>query len=135
MPDDEENSRFSHTRKQTQHARKLRRNASKTERKLWPHLRDGQLGAPFRRQHRIAGKFADYSCVPLKLVVEVDGPLHDIARDSVRDHRMNRQGFDVMRFSVQEIDENLEGVVSTIYDAVQLRLLQQQVEKSDSGKR
>ena len=126
MPD-KEDSRFTHTREDTAFARKLRRNVSKTERKLWPHLRANQLGAPFRRQHVIAGYFADYCCVPLALVVEIDGHTHDAARDSVRDFHMREQGFDVMRFSVQEVDENLEGVVSTIYDAVQIRLQERSV--------
>ena len=111
------------TREQTTFARKLRNTVSKTERKLWPHLRNAALGAPFRRQHVIDEMFVDYCCVPLGLVVEVDGPTHDLARDSLRDDRLSKQGFDVLRFSVQELDENLEGVVSTIYDAVQLRLL------------
>lgn len=127
MSDEDDDTRFSHTREQTEFARKLRRDVSKTERKLWPHLCASQLGAPFRRQHWIAGHFADYCCVPLKLVVEIDGPTHDLARDSMRDFRMNREGFDVLRFSVQEIDENLEGVVSTVYDAVQLRLQEREV--------
>ena len=35
---------------------------------------------------------------------------------------MNQLGFDILRFSVQDIDENLEGVVSTIHGEVQLRL-------------
>lgn len=104
-------------------ARKLRNEASRTERKLWPHLRNSALGAPFRRQHVIDEMFVDYCCTPLGLVVEVDGPMHDTARDSLRDHRLSQHGYDVLRFSVQELDENLEGVVSTIYDAVQLRLM------------
>ncbi len=111
------------TREQTVFARKLRRNVTKTERRLWPHLRNDALGAPFRRQHVIGPDFVDYCCVPLSLVVEIDGPTHDLARDSLRDARLAKHGFDVLRFSVQEMDENLEGVVSTIYDAVQLRLM------------
>ena len=111
------------TTEQTEFARKLRREVSKTERKLWPHLCNSALGAPFRRQHVIDNAFVDYCCVPLKLVVEIDGPTHNRERDSLRDAHLATKGFDVLRFSVQEIDENLEGVVSTIYDAVQLRLL------------
>ena len=126
MPENED-SRFTHTREHTAFARKLRRNVSKVEKRLWPHLRSGQLGAPFRRQHPIAGYFADYCCVPLGLVVEVDGHAHDAARDSIRDFHMREQGFDVMRFSVQEVDENLEGVVSTIHGAVQVRLQEREV--------
>ena len=84
------------------------------------------MGAPFRKQHPIDRYFADYCCVPLNLVVEVDGDTHSLERDSNRDHRMRQHGFEVLRFSVQEIDENLEGVVSTIHGKVQLRLLAQE---------
>jgi len=117
--EDRQNSR---TREQTEFARQLRRNTSKTERRLWLHLRASQMGAPFRKQHPVERCFPDFCCVPLKLIVEVDGHTHTVERDSVRDRRLNDLGFDVVRFSVQEIDENLEGVVSTIYDEVQLRL-------------
>ena len=114
--------RFSRTRADTELARKLRREASETEKRLWPHLRSSKTGAPFRRQHRITGKFPDYCCLPLKLIVEIDGPPHSVQRDAIRDDRMNRAGFDVLRFSVQDIDENLTGVVETIHAEVQLRL-------------
>ncbi len=114
------------TPEQTAFARELRRKTSRTERRLWPHLRSNQMGAPFRKQHPIAGYLADYCCVPLKLVIEVDGHTHDAARDAVRDNRMRERGFDVLRFSVQEIDENRDGVISTIHGEVQVRLLAQE---------
>jgi very-short-patch-repair endonuclease len=122
--------RFRRTREETLFSRKLKQQASKTEKKLWPRLRSGQMGAPFRRQYSVSKYFTDYACVPLKFVVEVDGPMHDGAADSVRDYRIERRGFEVLRFGVQEIDENLEGVVSTIYDAVQLRLMERKVKLS-----
>jgi very-short-patch-repair endonuclease len=118
-------NRFARTREQTLVSRKLKRESSQTEKKLWPRLTRSQMGAPFRRQYRAGGGYADYCCLPLKLMVEVDGPTHDAARDSIRDAHMAGDGFDVLRFSVQDIDSNLEGVVSTIYDAVQLRLMEQ----------
>ena len=111
------------TREETRFAQHLSRTSSRTEDKLWPHLRAEQMGAPFRRQHVLIHAFPDYCCVPLRLIVEVDVPLHDLARDTRRDTRMNRRGYDVIRFGVQEIDENLQGVVDTIYDAVQVRLM------------
>ena len=110
------------TREQTLFAQKLRRETTKTEKRLWPRLRDGQLGAPFRRQHVIGKDFVDYCCVPLRLVVEVDGPLHDLARDAARDARLAGRGFDVLRFGVQHVDRDFEGVIATIHDAVQIRL-------------
>jgi very-short-patch-repair endonuclease len=118
------------SREQTLFARKLRRNVSQTEKRLWPHLRDSALGAPFRRQHVIGDYFVDYCCVPMRLIIEIDGPSHDLGRDSSRDAWLAANGFEVLRFSVQEIDENLEGVVSTIYDAVQLKLQRRRHDES-----
>jgi very-short-patch-repair endonuclease len=103
---------------QTRRARELRNDVSKTERRLWPHLARSACGAPFRRQHPVGPFYADYYCAPLRLVVEVDGPQHDAARDSERDAWMEARGIDVMRFSHQEIEENLLGVVATIRDRV-----------------
>ena len=112
------------TREETAFARSLRRDVSKTEDRLWPHLRAGQMGAPFRRQHVIDHGFPDYCCVPLKLIVEIDGPHHDPFRDMRKDRRMSRRGYDTLRFGVQEVDRNLQGVVDTIHAQVQLRLMQ-----------
>jgi very-short-patch-repair endonuclease len=108
------------SRAQTKRARELRADVSKTERQLWPHLRNSALGAPFRRQHPVGPFFADYYCAPLSLVIELDGPLHDAERDSRRDVWMTSNGIAVMRFSFQEIEDNLEGVVSTIRDRIWL---------------
>jgi very-short-patch-repair endonuclease len=92
------------------------------------------MGAPFRKQHVIDHRYPDYCCVPLKLIVEIDGPTHDPARDASKDHRMNRRGFDVIRFGVQEIDLNLQGVVDTIYDAVQMRLLAKKISEQNKAR-
>jgi very-short-patch-repair endonuclease len=123
------------TREETKFAQHLRRTVSRTEDKLWLHLRGEQMGAPFRRQHVVDHAFPDYCCVPLRLIVEVDGPQHDLNRDARRDARMNRHGYDVIRFGVQQIDQDLQGVVDTIYDAVQLRLMEREHRaKSGSAK-
>ncbi len=95
-------------------ARKLRREVSATERRVWLHLRGGRLGVPFRRQHAIGPYFADYCCVPLKLVVEVDGPWHAPAADAARDAYMRGLGFTVLRYSDQQVSEEMEGVVAGI---------------------
>jgi very-short-patch-repair endonuclease len=48
----------------------------------------------------------------------------------VRDHRIGKRGFDVLRFGVQKIDANLDGVVSTICETVQLKLMAERVKSS-----
>ena len=111
--------RYSRNKAQTERARALRRSTSKTERRLWPHLRGGALGASFRRQHPIGPYFADYACPALKVVVEVDGPDHDPARDARRDAFMAARGWTVLRFGVQAVVEETDGVVETIWRAVQ----------------
>jgi very-short-patch-repair endonuclease len=62
----------------TQRARDLRRGATKEECIVWRWLRDRRLrGIKFRRQHPIDNYIADFYCVELKLVVEIDGSGHD----------------------------------------------------------
>ena len=106
------------TRRQTLRARELRRDVSRTEHRLWPHLRNSRAGARFRRQHPVGPYFPDYFCVPLKLAVEVDGPAHSAEADAIRDAHLESLGVTVVRFSYQEIEENLEGVVNTIHHTV-----------------
>ena len=108
------------SRRQTIRARTLRRNVSKTEHRLWPHLRGSQTGAAFRRQHPVGPYFPDYFCVPLQLAIEVDGPMHDTIKDSERDATLRELGVTMLRFSYQQVDENLEGVIATIRDQVWL---------------
>ncbi len=107
------------TREETEFARKPTSRRPKTG----SGLRADRMGAPFRRQHVVDRAFPDYCCVPLKLIVEIDGPHHDLARDARKDQRMNRRGYDVIRFGVQEVDRNLQGVVDAIHAQVQLRLM------------
>ena len=107
-------SMFGRSEEKVAFARKLRREATATERRLWPHLRGGRMGVPFRRQYSIGPYFADYCCVPLKLVVEVDGPWHARGADAARDAFMRRMGFTVLRFSIQQVCEEMEGVVAAI---------------------
>lgn len=113
-----ERSHRSHA--QTQNACRLRKEASRVERRLWPYLARSQTGAPFRRQHPVGPFYPDYFCVPLKLAVEVDGPLHDRARDAARDAHLSALGVTIVRFSAQEVEENLAGVVDRIREEVWL---------------
>ena len=108
------------SKQQTLRARGLRERSSKTEKRLWLHLRNSQAGAPFRRQHPVGPFFPDYYCIVLKLAVEIDGPLHVSERDSSRDAWMKDRGITVLRFSVQEVDDNLTGVVETIRNEIWL---------------
>jgi very-short-patch-repair endonuclease len=104
-----------------QRAQELRREMSKTEWRLWYRLRGRQLiGCKFRRQVPIGPYFADFACLDARLVVEIDGDHHGdrLAYDARRDHLLAEMGFRVLRFWVAEVDENMEGIVEVISDAL-----------------
>ncbi|WP_439598461.1 endonuclease domain-containing protein [Falsiroseomonas sp.] len=95
-------------------ARRLRRDATVEERRLWRSLRQNALGAAFRRQHPIPPHVADFACLEARLVVEVDGGQHGGARDTARDATMTAAGWRVLRYWNNEVRENLDGVLADI---------------------
>jgi very-short-patch-repair endonuclease len=101
-------------------ARRLRRDMTDAERLLWRHLRAGQLGVKFRCQMWLGGFIADFASVAAKLVVEVDGGQHDQDRekDERRARAMARLGYRTLRFWNNDVLENIDGVVTTIRDAI-----------------
>jgi very-short-patch-repair endonuclease len=77
-------------------------------------------GLYFRRQHPIARVIVDFCCVEQRLVVEVDGPVHDrtAAQDAARQAWLESRGYRVLRFTNDEIMDNLERVIESIHRAV-----------------
>jgi very-short-patch-repair endonuclease len=101
-------------------ARSLRRNATSAERRLWQGLRREQVaGFRFRRQVILAGFIADFACFEARVVIEVDGATHgtdeEVARDIARSATLAAQGYDVLRFTNDDVFHNLDGVLETIY--------------------
>ncbi|MBC7556544.1 MAG: endonuclease domain-containing protein [Chryseobacterium sp.] len=97
----------------------LRKNETETEKILWENLRDNQLqGFKFRRQHPISLYIADFYCHKLKLIIEIDGGYHDsseqVQKDQERTEILNSNGLEVIRFTDQEIAENIEKVIEQI---------------------
>jgi len=97
-------------------ARKLRRDATAVESKLWQRLRSRQIeGAKFRRQFPIGPYIADFACIELKLIIELDGGQHvESATDAVHTAWLETNGYTVIRFWNSEVIENLEGVLEAI---------------------
>lgn len=102
-------------------ARRLRAEMTPQERRLWKGLREinQMLGTHFRRQAPIGRFIADFAEYGRRLVVEVDGGHHGGARDGVRDAWLAGQGFVVLRFWNNEVDENFEGVMQVVLDAIE----------------
>jgi very-short-patch-repair endonuclease len=112
-------SRFSRTPQKTTGARRLRRDATKAEKKLWYFLQRKQMGdVSFRRQHPLGRYFIDFYCPPLRLAIEVDGGQHNSARIGAQDKQrtlwLKTRGVTVLRFWNNEVLENIEGVWTEI---------------------
>lgn len=103
-------------------ARRLRKDATDAERKLWSALRHKQIeGFKFRRQVPIGEFVADFACLSQRLIIEVDGGQHDAERerDAARTAWLNARGYRVIRFWNNDVLDHLEGVVQTILTALQ----------------
>jgi len=103
-------------------ARRMRREPTEAERKLWWHLRHRLpvAGSHFRRQVQIGPYLADFACHRSKLVVEIDGGQHAeaIAQDAARTRRLEAEGYRVLRFWNNDVLSNIDGVLTEIHGAL-----------------
>jgi leucyl-tRNA synthetase len=101
-------------------AGEMRKQPTEAEELLWRRLRNSALGVKFRRQHAISTFIADFVCIPAKLVVEVDGPIHDQQKraDEERTKALKAEGFRVLRFKNDEVLANINTVLQKIEDSV-----------------
>lgn len=98
-------------------ARRLRQNLTTAEQILWQALRNRQLnGLRFRCQHPVGRFIVDFFCPQCKLVVELDGGVHDeqAEYDTVRTEQLNAYGDRVVRFPNKEVFTNLASVLKCI---------------------
>ena len=101
------------------HAKRMRRSPSMSERLLWKLLRGRQLeGFKFRRQVPIGRYVVDFVCLRHRLIVEADGPFHDEIRDAERDAWLRAEGFQILRFPNSEIVTRPENILMAIAAAV-----------------
>ncbi len=120
-------------------AKHLRKNMTAAETVLWMHLKNGINGFKTRRQHPIGLYIADFYCHKVKLIVEVDGSIHNNAdikeADELRQKELERWGYTIMRFTNQQVMEGVEEVIKVITEKIlQLNNLQKQStpQKSES---
>ncbi|WP_291861817.1 endonuclease domain-containing protein [Marinilabilia sp.] len=97
-------------------AKGLRKNMTPAELKLWEYIKDNQiLGLRFRRQHPIDIFIADFYCHKIKLVVEIDGEIHNNKEncdyDENRTAEMQRYGIIVIRFTNEEVINDINRVL------------------------
>ncbi|NES20008.1 MAG: DUF559 domain-containing protein [Symploca sp. SIO3E6] len=100
-----------------QAARKLRNNLTPAEARLWEALRNKQLeGLRFRRQHPVGNFILDFYCPAVRLVVEVDGAIHDSQTeyDDARTAKLAEYGYKVLRFRNEQVMNDLPKVLAEI---------------------
>jgi very-short-patch-repair endonuclease len=100
-------------------ARRLRKDATGAERRLWSALRRRAVeGFRFRRQVHLQRFICDFVCLEARLIVEVDGATHSTdqenARDEARSVALQADGFELMRVTNDEVYRNLDAVLETI---------------------
>ncbi|CAM4180087.1 leucine--tRNA ligase [Gillisia limnaea] len=97
-------------------AKQMRSNSTQAEKLLWDCLISKKLGYKFRQQHLIGDFIVDFVCLSKKLVIEVDGNIHDSQqeKDEERTKIINNLGFRVVRFRNEEIIGNIDFVLEQI---------------------
>ena len=104
-------------------AKELRRNMTDAEMVLWGYLKAGISGLKFRRQHPIGIYIADFYCHKLRLIIEVDGNIHD--KKEIKEYDLNRENdlkswdYIIIRFSNQKVLKETQAVLVEINSLVE----------------
>ena len=102
-------------------AREHRKNPTKSEKILWQALRGKKLdGVKFRRQQPIGVFIADFYSSAYRLVVEVDGGIHDTQQeeDAERDEIMKVLGLNILRLSAELVENDLVSALEKIREKI-----------------
>jgi len=111
-----------HDKPELKYLRKeLRKKLTPAEAFLWKQLQHKKLeGRKFRRQHSIENFIVDFYCSFEKLIIELDGEVHNNPtseeKDEIRDSRLQELGFKVLRFENQMVFQHLSSVLREIKD-------------------
>jgi excinuclease UvrABC helicase subunit UvrB/very-short-patch-repair endonuclease len=96
--------------------KEMRQNPTKAEELLWKHLRGDKFDIRFRRQIIIDNFIVDFVNLEKKLIIEVDGGIHDKQkeRDEARTQILENLGYKVLRFNNSEVLDDLQNVLEKI---------------------
>ncbi len=104
-------------------ARNLRHEQTKQEKIIWSILRNRQFyGLRFKRQVPIGAYIVDFCCNEKKIILEIDGGQHNepsnITYDKQRTAFLEAEGYKVIRFWNNDIDNNLDGVYKRLQNEI-----------------
>ena len=101
-----------------ENARNMREHPTEIERLMWSLLSANKFGVNFRRQHIIGDYIVDFVCLSKGLIIEVDGEYHNADEqkeiDAIRTQWLEKQGFTVIRFTNEQVTNNMDYVIQTI---------------------
>ncbi|MCW3114458.1 MAG: leucyl-tRNA synthetase [Segetibacter sp.] len=107
------------------YGRDNRKNATEAEDILWQKLRNNQVGTKVRRQHAINGFIADFALMEINLVIEIDGEYHNEQQqqeyDEARTKYLGEFGFDILRFTNDEVLQQTESVIANLKQEIESR--------------
>ncbi|MFT6192544.1 MAG: leucyl-tRNA synthetase [Polaribacter sp.] len=101
--------------KELEALKELRQNLSKAEATLWDELKNKKGASKFRKKYTIGAFLVDYVCLAKNIIVEFSGKEDEAARTTY----FTNEGFNVVRFTNEEVLENVLQVVSKINSAIQ----------------
>lgn len=92
----------------------LRQNQTKAEQLIWAGLRNKRNGYRFRRQFQILDYITDFCCVKLRLIIELDGCVHEdddiYDKDQIRQKELESLGYKFLRYTNNQVYKQLESV-------------------------
>ena len=103
-------------------AKELRNNQTDAEVALWQQIKNNQLVYKFRRQQVIGFNIADFVCLDKKLIIEVDGEIHNYQKeyDDARTLELEKEGYKVIRFENKRVFSDIDNVVAEIRQHLQV---------------
>jgi cyclase len=105
-----------------ENAKELRKRLTPAEQTFWLRLKEEFPEYKFRRQHPISIYIADFYCHKLKLVIEIDGPIHDSKEAKVNDEKRQKNlenlNLTVIRFTNEQIRSKVENVIEVISSTI-----------------
>lgn len=117
------NSSVEEWKKTIAFAKQNRKEGTVEEDIIWQEIRNRNIGGfKFRRQHPVAGYIPDFVCLEKRLIVEIDGEYHNNEEQKIfdkgREDWLKEQGFTMIRFTNDQVNNNLKTVLKDIEQAL-----------------